>query len=80
VELIRKDKEKFHSARKIPPNGKQAVIEGNKAHLNMHIYYRLMTTVGKKSLTHPHSKRVSAAPDNKTEIFKMPAQPFCGSY
>jgi hypothetical protein len=33
----------------------------------MHIYYRLMTrqnyqTVGKKSLTHSHSKRVSAAP------------------
>jgi hypothetical protein len=33
---------------------------GNKAHLNMHIYYRLMTrknyqtSVGKRSLTHPH--------------------------
>ena len=36
----------------------------------MHIYYRLMTrqndqtTVGKRSLTPPHSKRVSAAPEN----------------
>ena len=26
VELIRKDKEKFRSARKIPPSGKQALI------------------------------------------------------
>ena len=25
VELIRKEKEKFHSARKIPPSGKQAL-------------------------------------------------------
>jgi hypothetical protein len=38
----------------------------------MQIYYRLMTrqnyqtTVGKRSLTHPHSKRVSAAPDHNT--------------
>jgi hypothetical protein len=45
-------------------------MEGNKAHLNMHIYYRLMTrqnhqtAVGKRSLTHPHSKGVSAAPGN----------------
>ena len=37
----------------------------------MHIYYRLMTrqndqtTVGKRSLTPPHSKRVSAAPGCK---------------
>jgi hypothetical protein len=26
VELIRKDKEKFRSARKIPPSGKQALV------------------------------------------------------
>jgi hypothetical protein len=37
---------------------KEAIIEGNKAHLNMHINYRLMTrqtyqTVGKKTLTPP---------------------------
>jgi hypothetical protein len=38
---------------------KTGLIEGNKPHLNMHIYYRLMTrqnyqtTVGKRSLTPP---------------------------
>ena len=43
----------------------------------MHIYYRLMTrqnyqtTVGKRSLTHPHSKRVSAAPVCNQKIVKV---------
>ena len=40
----------------------------------MHIYYRLMTqqndqtTVGKRSLTPPHSKRVSAAPGKPLSV------------
>jgi hypothetical protein len=47
---------------------KTGLIEGNKPHLNMHIYYRLMTrqnyqtTVGKRSLTPPPPTRRGLAP------------------
>jgi hypothetical protein len=47
---------------------KTGLIEGNKAHLNMHIYYRLMTrqnyqtTVGKRSLTPTPTRRGLAPP------------------
>ena len=35
VELIRKDKEKFRSARKIPPSGKQAFDAYTRSHASL---------------------------------------------
>ena len=35
VELIRKDKEKFRSARKIPPSGKQALDAYTRSHASL---------------------------------------------